>query len=284
MALNERLNKFKLQQERCQATLSSIAATQAPILKPKVPSGIRPANSPFAPVKPPQPVKFSDDTERLQHINSIRKSAVGAQIKLVIALLDKTRRPFTAEKINEETYVDIHGNKAVFDSLRNNPKVKFDGRHFFYKPTHDLTGRDELLNLIKKCKDGIAVEELKDAYPSVLEDLQALKASGDVFWLTGTNSQEDTVYFNEPQYWITVDNDLKELYRKVDLPRDMLDIEKELKKIGEKPWTDTAKRTALAQIHGAASKAKARKKQRGTRRIKKLTNHHLPELFEQMST
>lgn len=89
MALNERLNKFKLQQERCQATLSSIAATQAPILKPKVPSGIRPANSPFAPVKPPQPVKFSDDTERLQHINSIRKSAVGAQIKLVIALLDK---------------------------------------------------------------------------------------------------------------------------------------------------------------------------------------------------
>lgn len=113
---------------------------------------------------------------------------------------------------------------------------------------------------------------------------QALKASGDVFWLSGTNSQEDTVYFNEPQYWITVDNDLKELYRKVDLPRDMLDIEKELKKIGEKPWTDTAKRTALAQIHGAASKAKARKKQRGTRRIKKLTNHHLPELFEQMST
>lgn len=56
------------------------------------------------------------------------------------------------------------------------------------KPTHVLTGRDQLLSLIIKSKDCIAVEEVKDAYPSVLEDLQALKESGDVWWLSGTNS------------------------------------------------------------------------------------------------
>lgn len=39
------------------------------------------------------------------------------------------------------------------------------------KPTHVLTGRDQLLSLIIKSKDCIAVEEVKDAYPSVLEDL-----------------------------------------------------------------------------------------------------------------
>jgi transcription initiation factor TFIIE subunit beta len=89
MALNERLDKFKQQQERCQTTLSSIAASQASILRPKVAPGFRPANAPFAPVKQLQRVKFSDDTERLQHINSIRKSTVGAQIKLVIDLLEK---------------------------------------------------------------------------------------------------------------------------------------------------------------------------------------------------
>ena len=33
------------------------------------------------------PVKFSTDTERLQHINSIRKAPVGAQMKRVIDLL-----------------------------------------------------------------------------------------------------------------------------------------------------------------------------------------------------
>lgn len=37
--------------------------------------------------KPPDGAKFSSDTERLQLINSIRKSPVGAQIKRVIDLL-----------------------------------------------------------------------------------------------------------------------------------------------------------------------------------------------------
>jgi hypothetical protein len=45
----------------------------------------------------------------------------------------QTRQAFTAEQINEATYVDIHGNKALFDNLRNNPKVKLDRRHFSYK-------------------------------------------------------------------------------------------------------------------------------------------------------
>ncbi|PAN51313.1 hypothetical protein PAHAL_9G584900 [Panicum hallii] len=221
---------------------------------PKVAPGIRPANAHFSPAKPLQPIKFSDDTERLQHINSVRKSTVGALMTLVIDLLYKTRQAFTAEQINEATYVDIHGNKALFDNLRNNPKVKLDRRHFSYKPAHVLTGRDQLHSLIKKQLDGIVVEEVKDANPSILEDLQALKASGDVWWLSGTNSQEDTTHFNDPRYRITVDIDLKQLFWGIELPRDMLDIEKELKKIGEKPSTDTAKRRALAEISGAASR------------------------------
>ncbi|KAL9350008.1 hypothetical protein Peur_057263 [Populus x canadensis] len=36
---------------------------------------------------PAPAVRFSNDTERLQHINSIRKAPAGAQIKRVIDLL-----------------------------------------------------------------------------------------------------------------------------------------------------------------------------------------------------
>ncbi|XP_066357468.1 uncharacterized protein [Miscanthus floridulus] len=284
MALNERLNKFKQQQERCQNILSSIFPSQASISTPKLVPGIQPVSAPLAPVKPLHPIKFSNDTERLQHINSVRKSAVGVQIKLVIELLYKTRQSFTAKQVNEATYVDIHGNKAVFDSLRNNPKVLFDGTRFSYKPKHVLTGRDELLGLIKKHEFGLPVEDIKDAYPSVLEDLQALKASGDVWWLSSANSQGDMAYFNDPKYKITVDNDLKELFQKTELPRDMLDIEKELKKSGEKPMTNTTKRRALAQILDAAPKTKpkgSKKKQRRlTGKSKGITNIHMPELFD----
>lgn len=82
MDLKGQLDRFKKQQERCQSTLSSINASRAP----SGPS--RPSSVPAAPsLKPTPPVKFSNDTERLQFINSIRKGPVGAQIKRVIELL-----------------------------------------------------------------------------------------------------------------------------------------------------------------------------------------------------
>ncbi|TVU48221.1 hypothetical protein EJB05_07850 [Eragrostis curvula] len=280
MALNEQLNKFKHQQARCQTTLSSIAASQASFSKLKITPGFQPKNAPLAPAKPVQPIKFSNDTQRLQHINSVRKSPTGSQLKLVIDLLYKTRQAFTAEQINEATYVDIAGNKDVFEHLMGNIKVLFDGKRYSYKPKHDLKGRDGLLNKIRDNVDGLDVADVIDSYPSVLEDLQALKESGDILWLSGTESQEGVVYPNDPRSKITVDADLKELYNKIELPRDMLDIEKELQKIGEKALTNTAKRRELAMIHGATRKPKPKKKPRGLTSRSKLTNVHMPELFE----
>ena len=44
-------------------------------------------------------------------------------IDVLVVLGLQTRQVFTAEQINEATYVDIYGSKALFDSLRNNPKL-----------------------------------------------------------------------------------------------------------------------------------------------------------------
>jgi len=44
-------------------------------------------------------------------------------IDVLVVLGLQTRQAFTAEQINEATYVDIYGSKALFDSLRNNPKL-----------------------------------------------------------------------------------------------------------------------------------------------------------------
>ncbi|CAL5361397.1 unnamed protein product [Camellia sinensis] len=84
----------------------------------------------------------------------------------------ETRQAFTPEQINEACYVDINSNKAVFDSLRNNPKVNYDGMCFAYKSKHALKDKNQLLILIRKFPEGIAVIDLKDAYPTVMEDLQ----------------------------------------------------------------------------------------------------------------
>ncbi|RWW30806.1 hypothetical protein GW17_00004598 [Ensete ventricosum] len=194
MSLQESLNRFKQQQEKCQSTLSSIAA-RAASSKPTQPQPYK-ATPSSAPSKVIASVKFSNDTERLQHINAIRKSPVGAQLKRVIDLL--------------------------------------------------------------------------------------FEAAGHVWLLSNMDSQEDIAYPNDPKVMIKVDDDLKQLFRGIELPRDMVDIEKELQKNGMKPATNTAKRRAMAQVHGVTSKPKPKKKREITKRTK-LTNAHLPELFQNLN-
>ncbi|KAI4377691.1 hypothetical protein MLD38_015278 [Melastoma candidum] len=279
MDLKKELDKFKKQQEKCQSTLTSIAAKASASRTPAKPYVAPPANG-----KAPFPaVKFSNDTERLQHINSIRKAPVGAQMKRVIDLLFETRQALTPEQINEACYVDMNANKAVFDSLANNPKVHYDGRRLSYKAKHDVKDKNQLLYLIRKFPEGIAVIDLKDAYPNVMEDLQTLKGARQVWLLSNFDSQEDIAYPNDPKTPIKLDDDLKMLYRSIELPRDMLDIEKDLQKNGMKPATNTAKRRAAAQVNGMPSKPKTKKKKQEISKRTKLTNAHLPELFNNLA-
>ncbi|KAK7851671.1 general transcription factor iie subunit 2 [Quercus suber] len=233
MALQEKLDRFKKQQEKCQSTLTSIAASNKAETHKSMPV-------PAAP--------------------SVARAPAPA-----------TRQAFTPEQINEVTYVDINANKAVFDSLRNNLKVNYDGKRFSYKSKHDLRDKEQLLYLIRKFVWGIAVIDLKDAYPTVMEDLQALKAAGQIWLLSNFDSQEDIAYPNDPR-----------LFLGIELPRDMIDIERDLQKNGMKPATNTAQRRASSEVQGMSSKPKPKKKKHEITKRTKLTNAHLPELFRHL--
>lgn len=110
-----------------------------------------------------------------------------------------------------------------------------------------------------------------------------MKAAGQIWLLSNFDSQEDIAYPNDPRVPIKVDDDLKQLFRGIELPRDMLDIEKDLQKNGMKPATNTAKRRAMAEVHGIASKPKPKKKKHEISKRTKLTNAHLPELFQSLN-
>lgn len=112
---------------------------------------------------------------------------------------------------------------------------------------------------------------------------QALKAAGQIWLLSNFDSQEDIAYPNDPKVPIKVDDDLKQLFRSIELPRDMIDIEKDLQKNGMRPATNTAKRRSAAQIQGISSKPKPKKKKSEISKRTKLTNAHLPELFQNLN-
>ncbi|KAJ4850568.1 hypothetical protein Tsubulata_030037 [Turnera subulata] len=299
VGLQQQLTKLTKQQEKCQTTISTLASRPGQSKSSALP--------PAAGARTTAPaVKFSIDTERLQHINSIRKAPVGAQIKRVIDLLKETRQALTPEQINEACYVDLNSNKAVFDSLKNNCKASYDGRRFAYKATHDIKDKAQLLTLIQKYPEGIHVLELVDAYPAVMEDLKALRAEGYIWLLLNSDSQEGTAYPNDQkmvgfkvdddlkllfrgdklhkEMGLKVDDDLKELCRDDKLLKDMLKIEEELEKNHMKPATNTAKRVAAALVQGIVPKQNTKKKQGGITKRTKLTNAHLPELFQNLGS
>ncbi|KAF7145929.1 hypothetical protein RHSIM_Rhsim04G0239900 [Rhododendron simsii] len=224
-------------------------------------------------------VKFSENSGRLQRFNVKEKSPVGVLIKRVVDLLRETRQALTTNQILEACNVDMIENKNVFENLRNNPKVVYDGRCFRYKSKHGLDDKDQVLKFIRTFPNGIDVDEVKDAYPTVMEDIQAMKAAGEI-WLLSDKKKETIAYPNDLRVTINVDDDLKQLFREIELPRDMLDIEEDLVKNRMKPATDTVKRRmALALIANSEPKKKVIDFSK-----KKLTNSHLPELFTLPST
>lgn len=111
-----------------------------------------------------------------------------------------------------------------------------------------------------------------------------MKAAGQIWLLSNFDSQEDIAYPNDPRITIKVDDELKDLYRKIELPRDMLDVEKDLQKNGMKPATNTAQRRAAAQMGIMAPKTKPKKKKHEITKRTKLTNAHLPELFQHLKS
>eukprot|EP00250_Pteridium_aquilinum_P018276 c24017_g1_i1 orf=491-1348(-) len=282
MALQEQLDRFTKQQQRAQATLVKTAVRAAPsksasTSKPPAPS---PALDPQVPLS--QRFSFFNDKEKLQQIALIRKSPVGAQIKRVIDILLETRQALTPKEIEEICFVDVTKNKDVFDSLKNNVKVLFDGQRFSYKSKHDLKNKHDLLVLIRKVPEGIPTGDLKDSYSGILKDLQELKASGQVWLILNNDSQQDVVYPNDPKVQIKVDDDVKQLIRSIEKPREFMDVERELQKAGMKPATNTARRKAVAGVQGVQPKKPKAKKQRNITKRTKLTNAHMPELFQNL--
>lgn len=48
----------------------------------------------------------------------------------------------------------------------------FIGRITCSQAKHDVRNKDQLLSLVRKFPEGIAIIDLKDAYPTVMDDLQ----------------------------------------------------------------------------------------------------------------
>lgn len=82
-----------------------------------------------------------------------------------------------------------------------------------------------------------------------------------------------------------MDDELKDLFKSIELPSDMLDIERDLQKNGMKPATNTAVRKLMDQNVSTLNRPEQKKKNKSWKISKKtkVTNAHLPELIEKLN-
>ncbi|CAI7904991.1 unnamed protein product [Closterium sp. NIES-53] len=118
-----------------------------------------------------------------------------------------------------------------------------------HQAKHELAGRDDLLRLIREHKDGIPMGDVRDSYSGVAAHVQELRALGQAWVLFNADSGDEVLFPNDPRIAIKVDPDIRALFRRIDLPRDLTDLEKELQRCGQNPAMPAVRR--LQALEGA---------------------------------
>ncbi|GJP70483.1 hypothetical protein CLOP_g1419 [Closterium sp. NIES-67] len=219
------------------------------------------------------------DAGKYEQVLRVRQLPLGQKIKKVIDLLFRERQGLTAEQVEAVTLVDLTTSRELQASLRTNPKVAVDGNKYIYKAKHDLAGRDDLLRLIREHKDGIPLGDVRDSYGAVLQHVAELRAAGQAWVLFNSDSGDEVLFPNDPRIAIRVDPDIRALYRRIDIPRDLTDLEKELQRCGHHPAMPAVRRLQALEGAMTAQTQKPKVKRKRESKRTKYTNNHLPELF-----
>lgn len=173
----------------------------------------------------------------------------------------------TVEEIHTTTGHDIKAAPGMMEVLQSNPKINFDGGWFSYKPPYSVKNIHELQDLINRTPDGIEVNELKDCYKTVDEDVKKLLEQREVIVVQNADTKTDNVYPSDPRYRIAVADEFKKAWLSISLP-DEVDLEREMKAAGVKLVEEEAEK-APRKLPSKKEK-KAQKK-----RIVKYTNVHI---------
>ena len=179
---------------------------------------------------------------------------------------------------------DEDGKRLLKKALMVNAKVEHqEGRHetgdkgtiyFRFRPMHGVRSSEDLLMFLQQqtTAQGILVRELRDGWAGCLQSINELESEGKVLVLR--NKKEGTprmVWLNDPSLNHEVDNEFKDLWHQVQVPKGAADLRNSLLEFG---LTPTSNVTAPAPVR------KQEKKRKPARRGGKTTNTPLIEYDE----
>lgn len=221
------------------------------------------------------------------------KQSLSRHIKTVLDYLKMVRQEVPMHLLLKEAKIALPPKEQenLLNMLKINPKIRFDpdganGKGTFaYRSLYQVNNLSEIMNLLSRpeYQDGIQEVDLLDSYNGVEQDLITLKESGRVYVISNKDKKTDVLYYNNPEYQITMDDRLKKIWHEL---RDALpppeELEKEMEKAGltKLQTVEWSSDTLLAKRKQKEMEAKAAKNKPRKKRKIKLTNEHLNEQYD----
>eukprot|EP01137_Pigoraptor_chileana_P009163 Opistho-2@57020 len=159
--------------------------------------------------------------------------------------------------------------RELLESLKQNPKVYYENDQFKFKPTINVSGKDDIVSLLRGMYEegvgGMLQSTLLESYPEVGNDIDALVESKAILGMLRPFANDRALFYNDPDYAINVDPEVQKLWECMPVPTDT-DLNAYFKKVGIQS-IKTFSDTPLYE--------QKRKKQRTGRAPTRITNTHM---------
>jgi len=172
---------------------------------------------------------------------------------------------------------DLETNLEMFEAFSKHERVRYDEKTqlWNYKPPLNIHDASSLLNCLRQesARGGMKLSTLNESYGGVQSLVEELERESKVLCLrtmaTGERSGSiKQVFYNEVPEAVVADQDLKDMWHSLAVPRDINDIARELQAEGLRSENTSVQDIVVARM-------KKTKKAAGARRNVKITNKHV---------
>lgn len=188
-------------------------------------------------------------------------------------------------------HIDQTARNELYKDIKANPKVLApDADHIQYRATHPgLFNIQDLAQYLAKFTYGLPADELADAYAGVKEDIDTLVATKALYSIAYIEKKKTILFPVQPEYAMHVDQDLKEMWHAIQMPKSVVELEEKLHAHGHLSETQyraghlQKSRLMQAQIKLASTQkilSAAERRAKRRRYPQKLTNTHLLGQYE----
>jgi transcription initiation factor TFIIE subunit beta len=200
-----------------------------------------------------------------------------AKQKHAIDTLFTQRRPMSNDELRVFLGYDCNVG-PLFEALRAHEKVNYDDETglFTYKAKHDVLCKEDILELVNNTPDGLAIEDVTDAYVKAKDDALALGETDDaVILLTNTETKKKVLFRKQPEYEVPLNEEFIGAFLDVEIPEHDVDFDKALRREGIEPTP-----RPVYDLGPQPELKKEKKKRKVNFERMNVTNVHMPELFK----